>query len=76
MNWLEILFYVLAGISLVVALLLSGHGSSTGLNSMKNNELELFRKTKDRGIVKWLQIFLFIITIILVVSALLLRFLS
>lgn len=75
MEWLEILFYVLAGVALVCALLLSSHGSSNGLNSMSGSELELFKKTKDRGLVKGLQIFLFLLTFVLVMIALLLRFL-
>lgn len=75
MQWLEILFYVLAGVALICALLLSGHGSSSGLNSINSSELELFKKTKDRGFVKGLQVFLFLLTIVLVLIALLLRFL-
>lgn len=74
MEWLEILFYVLAGIALVVALLLSGHGSSNGLNTINSQELELFKRTKDRGLVKWLQIFLFILTFILIAIGLIIRF--
>ncbi len=74
MEWLEILFYVLSGIALLVALLLSGHGSSNGLNQINSQELELFKRTKDRGIVKWLQIFLFILTFILILVALIIRF--
>ena len=31
MNAIEIIFYVIAGLSLVIALLLSGSGSSSGL---------------------------------------------
>lgn len=72
---LEILFYVLAGISLLIALLLSGHGSSNGLNSLSSSELELFKKTKDRGFIKWLQMILLILTVVLVVIALICRFL-
>ncbi len=76
MGWLEILFYVLASIALVVALLLSGHGSTNGLNTINSSELELFKRTKDRGFVKWLQIFLFILTFVLILIALLIRFLG
>ncbi len=74
MSWLEILFYVLASIALVVALLLSGHGSSNGLNSINSSELELFKRTKDRGAIKWLQIFLFTLTFIIILIALVIRF--
>ena len=75
MEWLEILFYVLAGVALICALLLSGHGSSNGLNSISSSELELFKKKKDRGFIKGLQIFLFLLTILLILVGLLLRFL-
>ncbi|MEF9985255.1 MAG: preprotein translocase subunit SecG [Malacoplasma sp.] len=66
MEWLDILFYVLAIISLIVALLLSGHGSTGGLSSVSGNELEIFKKTKDRGLIKILQLILFILVFILI----------
>ncbi|MGL4647275.1 MAG: preprotein translocase subunit SecG [Mycoplasmoidaceae bacterium] len=75
MEVIEIIFYVLAAISLVIALLLSGSGSSNGLNSMAAADLEIFKKTKDRGATKILQIILFIIVFVLVALALIFRFL-
>lgn len=75
MQWLEILFYVLAGVALICSLLLSSHGSSNGLNTVNSSELELFKKTKDRGFIKGLQIFLLLLTVVLILIALLLRFL-
>ncbi|MGL5246419.1 MAG: preprotein translocase subunit SecG [Mycoplasmoidaceae bacterium] len=75
MNAIEIIFYVIAGLSLVIALLLSGSGSSNGLNSMAATDLEIFKKTKDRGATKILQIILFIIVFVLITLALIYRFL-
>ena len=75
MNAIEIIFYVIAGLSLVIALLLSGSGSSNGLNSMAATDLEIFKKTKDRGVTKVLQIILFIIVFVLITLALIYRFL-
>lgn len=66
MEWLDILFYVLAIISLIVALLLSGSGSTGGLTSVAGNELEIFKKTKDRGLIKILQLVLFILVFVLI----------
>ncbi|MGL4617303.1 MAG: preprotein translocase subunit SecG [Mycoplasmoidaceae bacterium] len=75
MNAIEIIFYVMAGLSLVIALLLSGSGSSNGLNSMAASDLEIFKKTKDRGLIKVLQIVLFIMVFVLITLALIYRFL-
>lgn len=66
MEWLDIFFYVLAIISLIVALLLSGNGSTGGLSSVAGNELEIFKKTKDRGLIKILQLVLFILVFVLI----------
>ena len=75
MNAIEIIFYVIAGLSLVIALLLSGSGSSNGLNSMAATDLEIFKKSKDRWVTKVLQIILFIIVFVLITLALIYRFL-
>lgn len=66
MNALEIIFYVLAIISLIIALLLSNHGNSGGINPIAGNDIELFKKTKDRGIVKIMQFILFVLVFILI----------
>ncbi len=75
MDVIEIIFYIIASVSLVIALLLSGSGSSNGLNSMPAADLEIFKKTKDRGLTKILQIILFILVFILILLALVYRFL-
>lgn len=66
MQGLEIFFYVLAIISLIIALLLSSHGNSGGINPIAGNDIELFKKTKDRGAVKVLQFILFVLMFILI----------
>jgi preprotein translocase subunit SecG len=41
--------------------MLSGSGSTTGLTALSGQDLELFRKTKDRGFIKILQLIMFFI---------------
>jgi len=60
MNWC---FYALIGLSavaIIIGLLLSSSGSTAGLTSMNGQDLELFKKTKDRGAVKILQTLLYL----------------
>jgi preprotein translocase subunit SecG len=52
---------VLSIISICIGLMLSSNGSTGGLTSMNGQDLELFKKTKDKGLVKILQILLYII---------------
>lgn len=74
MQTLEVVFYVFALIALVCALLLSGHGNASGINPVSGNDIELFKKTKDRGVVKVLQFILFFLVVLLVVLGLIIRF--
>jgi preprotein translocase subunit SecG len=48
-------------IVILIGLLLSSNGSTGGLTSMNGQDLELFKKTKDKGLVKMLQLVLYII---------------
>ena len=66
MSPIAIVMFVLGAIILVVGLLLSGSGTSTGLTTVVGQDLELFKKTKDRGIVKILQIIMFLLTLTLI----------
>ncbi|MCF0218064.1 MAG: preprotein translocase subunit SecG [Malacoplasma sp.] len=66
MHAVEIIFYVLAIIAFVLALLLSKHGNTSGITPMSGNDIELFKKTKDRGIVKIIQFILFVLVIVLI----------
>jgi preprotein translocase subunit SecG len=45
----------------LIGLLLSGSGSTTGLTALAGQDLELFKKTKDRGFVKILQMTMFVL---------------
>jgi preprotein translocase subunit SecG len=67
---------VIAGICLLFGLLLSGSGSTTGLTAIAGQDLELFKKTKDRGFVKILQIMMFILMFIMIVLAVLFKVLG
>ncbi|MDR2829191.1 MAG: preprotein translocase subunit SecG [Mycoplasmataceae bacterium] len=51
-------------IVIVIGLLLSSNGSTGGLTSMNGQDLELFKKTKDKGLVKILQLMLYVILFI------------
>lgn len=73
MNALEIIFYVLAIFSLIIALLLSSHGNSGGINPIAGNDIELFKKTKDRGVIKILQLILFILVFVLIALGIVIR---
>ena len=72
MTWGTIVFIVIGAISIIAGLLLSSSGSTSGLSAMAGQDLELFKKTKDRGFVKAMQMLLFVIlfigNIILIVS--------
>ncbi|AAF30461.1 preprotein translocase subunit SecG [Ureaplasma parvum] len=58
-----ILFSVLA---LIIGLLLSRTSPSGGLSSLNGQDLEIFKKTKDRGWIKGLQVFMFLLTIVMI----------
>ena len=72
MTWGTIVFIVIGAISIIAGLLLSSSGSTSGLSAMAGQDLELFKKTKDRGFVKVMQMLLFVILfvgiVILIVS--------
>ena len=72
MTWGTIVFLAIGAISIIAGLLLSSSGSTSGLSAMAGQDLELFKKTKDRGFVKGMQMLLFVILfigiIILIVS--------
>ncbi len=70
---MTIVFLVLALLCLLIGLLLSNAGSTGGLASLSGQDLEIFRKTKDRGITKILQVAMFMISIILIVISIVLQ---
>lgn len=55
-----IIILIVAIIIIILGLLLSGTGSNAGLSNISGQDLEIFKKTKDRGIIKILQFIMFI----------------
>ena len=76
MNAISIVMFVFGGIALLIGLLLSGSGTGAGLNAQAGQDLELFKKTKDRGFVKILQIIMFLVTLILLALGIALFFIK
>lgn len=74
MEVVTIVCAVLGVLAAIIGLLLSKSGSSGGLASLAGQDLEIFKKTKDRGIIKILQIALFIISIILIIVSVVVHF--
>lgn len=71
MNSLFILMFVFGVLALFFGLLLSTGGTSTNLLSSGDQDLELFKQTKDRGFIKILQILMFIDSLALIVCGIL-----
>lgn len=76
MTWATIVFIVIGNIAVIVGLLLSGSGSASGLSAMAGQDLELFKKTKDRGFIKILQMLMFGIIITMFIVLIVYRILS
>ena len=72
MDVIGIVMIVISVICLVIGLLLSGSGSTSGLSAIAGQDLELFKKTKDRGLIKILQMVMFILMIGLLVCGIVL----
>lgn len=56
---------ILAVLCVIVGLILSRAGTSGGLTSIMGQDLEIFKKSKDRGIMKFFQILMFVMAIVL-----------
>lgn len=67
MTFIFIVMFVFGIIALFIGLLLSSSGSTTNLLSSGGQDLELFKKTKDRGFIKFLQIAMFVVSLTLIV---------
>ena len=67
MDWATITLIVIGVIAIIVGLLLSSSGSTSGLSSMSGQDLELFKKTKDRGFIKVMQMVMFFLLLLSVV---------
>jgi preprotein translocase subunit SecG len=53
--------------------LLSPSGSTSGLSAMAGQDLELFKKTKDRGFIKVMQMVMFSLVLVLMVVCIVYR---
>lgn len=62
-----VVMFILGIITLLIGLLLSSSGSTTNLLSTGGQDLELFKKTKDRGFIKILQIVMFVVSLTLII---------
>ncbi|MDR2461974.1 MAG: preprotein translocase subunit SecG [Mycoplasmataceae bacterium] len=76
MGIFTIIMAILSIICLVIGLLLSGSGTTSGLTVVVGQDLELFKKTKDRGLIKILQMIMFLLMIVLFVLSLISMILS
>ena len=59
MDWGTIILTIIGSIAIIIGLLLSPTGSTSGLSAMAGQDLELFKKTKDLGFFKILQMVMF-----------------
>ena len=62
-----VVMFILGIIALLIGLLLSSSGSTTNLLSTGGQDLELVKKTKDRGFIKILQIVMFVVSLTLII---------
>lgn len=62
-----VVMFIFGIIALLIGLLLSSSGSTTNLLSIGGQDLELFKKTKDRGFIKILQIVMFVVSLALII---------
>lgn len=74
MTGIDIFVFILAILILIIGMLLSYAGTpGGGLAALAGEDLELFRKTKDRGAIKILQIIMFILVIVLIAVGITIR---
>ncbi|WP_343251766.1 preprotein translocase subunit SecG [Mycoplasma amphoriforme] len=74
MGPIQIIMFVLAILSLIIGLLLSNSGSTGGLAWLSGQDLEIFKKTKDRGLIKSLQIIMFVLMLLFLILGLVFHF--
>ncbi len=71
-----IIILIIAIISIILGVLLSKSGSSTGLSNLAGQDLEIFKKTKDRGIIKVMQMAMILLIITLLIIILVFAFIG
>ncbi|MGL4951620.1 MAG: preprotein translocase subunit SecG [Mycoplasma sp.] len=69
---ITVILLIISFVVILIGLLLSSSGASAGLSNISAQDLEIFKKTKDRGIVKMLQVIFVIILVI--IAALIITF--
>lgn len=67
MDWGTIILLTIGVIATIAGLLLSPTGSTSGLSAMAGQDLELFKKTKDRGFFKILQMIMFVLIFVMAI---------
>lgn len=76
MNAVVIICSIIAGLCILLGLLLSKSGTSSGLASMSGQDMEIFKKSKDRGWSKIFQITMILCSFSLLIIALVFKFIS
>lgn len=67
MNAWTVILIVIGAIATIVGLLISPSGATSGLSAMAGQDLELFKKTKDRGFIKVMQMLLFFLVFVVLI---------
>lgn len=60
-----VIILVVSLVCIILGLLLSSSGASAGLTNISGQDLEIFKKNKDRGFIKIIQVILFIAIIVI-----------
>lgn len=75
-NVVVILCSIIAALCIILGLLLSKSGSSSGISTMSGQDMEIFKKTKDRGWMKIFQIVMILCSFALLIIAIVMKFVS
>lgn len=73
-NAVVIICSIIAALCIVLGLLLSKTGSSSGITTMSGQDMEIFKKTKDRGWMKIFQIVMILSSFALLITAIVMKF--
>lgn len=74
-NAVVIICSIIAALCIILGLLLSKSGSSTGIATMSGQDMEIFKKSKDRGWPKIFQIVMILCSFSLLIIAIVFKFL-
>lgn len=73
-NAVVIICSIIAALCILLGLLLSKTGSSSGITTMSGQDMEIFKKTKDRGWMKIFQIVMILSSFALLITAIVMKF--